>query len=438
MPAFTSLPGFREFYPEEMSLRTRIFAAWREAARRFGFDEYDGPPLEPLELYTEKSGDEIVHQLYNFEDKGGRQVALRPEMTPTLARMAGARARSLRKPIRWFAIPQLFRYERTQRGRLREHFQWNVDLIGEDDAGADAEVLSVALEGLRLLGLTASDVHARVNDRRLLQKLLLGAGVPSTALAATYAAIDKLGREPAERTRDRLATDAGLDTDVIDRVEAIFGMSFDQLLAAHSEDQELVADFERMRSYFAALDDAGLADFVTFDPSIVRGLAYYTGIVFEIFDRKGELRAVCGGGRYDNLLGALGGDNLPAVGFGMGDVVLGELLRERGLADPGGPRVDYYIAVVSDAEQPEARRIAAALRGAGHSVILSLRAGGIGKQFKDADARGAREVIVLGPDEIASGAAVVKTLATGEERRVRIDFLAGDAGAGPSANASTS
>ena len=423
MPAFTSLPGFREFYPEEMSLRTRIFAAWREAARRFGFDEYDGPPLEPLELYTEKSGDEIVHQLYNFEDKGGRQVALRPEMTPTLARMAGARARSLRKPIRWFAIPQLFRYERTQRGRLREHFQWNVDLIGEDDAGADAEVLSVALEGLRLLGLTAADVHARVNDRRLLEKLLLRAGVPDTALAATYAAIDKLGREPAARTHERLTTDAGLEAGIVARVEAIFGTTFEELLAAHDGDADLAADFTRMRSYFAALADAGLADFVTFDPSIVRGLAYYTGIVFEIFDRKGELRAVCGGGRYDNLLGALGGENLPAVGFGMGDVVLGELLRERGLADPEGVRVDYYIAVVSEAEQPEARKAAAALRAAGHSVILSLRAGGVGKQFKDADARGAREVIVLGPDEIASGEAVVKSLATGAERKVRIDSL---------------
>ena len=423
MPAFTSLPGFRDFYPEEMSLRTRIFAAWREAARRFGFDEYDGPPLEPLELYTEKSGDEIVHQLYNFEDQGGRQVALRPEMTPTLARMAGARARSLRKPIRWFAIPQLFRYERTQRGRLREHFQWNVDVVGEDAVGADAEVLSVALEALRLLGLTAADVHARVNDRRLLEKLLLRAGVPAASLGATYAAIDKLGREPMERTRERLANDAALDDAVIDRVQETFGKSFEQLTAPYANDDDMRVEIERMRSYFAALDDAGLRDFVTFDPSIVRGLAYYTGIVFEIFDRKGELRAVCGGGRYDNLLGALGGENLPAAGFGMGDVVLGELLRERGLADGTGARLDYYIAVVSEAEQPAARRIAAALRARGHSVILSLRAGGIGKQFKDADARGARDVVVVGADEVASGIFAVKNLATGEERKVTVEEL---------------
>src|SRR5688572_24775013 len=172
MPSFSSLPGFRDFYPPELSVRTHITNAWREAARRYGFEEYDGPPLESLDLYTEKSGDEIVGQLYNFEDKGGRAVALRPEMTPTFARMVGARAAGMKKPIRWFSIPQLFRYERTQRGRLREHFQWNVDIVGEEDVSADAEVLAVALAALRLLGLTERDIVARVNDRRLLEQLL--------------------------------------------------------------------------------------------------------------------------------------------------------------------------------------------------------------------------------------------------------------------------
>ena len=204
MPSFASLPGFRDFYPAEFSVRSHITNAWREVARRYGFEEYDGPPLEPLELYTEKSGEEIVRQLYNFEDKGGRAVALRPEMTPTFARMVGARAGGLKKPIRWFSIPQLFRYERTQRGRLREHFQWNVDIVGEDDVSADAEVLAVALDALRLLGLTERDIVARVNDRRLLEQLLLHIGVAPERLSAAYAVIDKVGREPDSRTRERL------------------------------------------------------------------------------------------------------------------------------------------------------------------------------------------------------------------------------------------
>src|SRR5690554_1584306 len=222
MSSITSLPGFRDFYPEDFAVRAHIAGAWREVARRYGFEEYDGPPLESLELYIEKSGEEIVHQLYNFEDKGGRQVALRPEMTPTLARMVGARARALRKPIRWYSIPQLFRYERTQRGRLREHFQWNVDLVGEEDVGADVEVLAVALDSLRLLGLTAEDVVARVNDRRLLERLLVHAGVPTNALAAVYAIIDKLGREDEARTRERLETEAGLDGATIEAIFRIF------------------------------------------------------------------------------------------------------------------------------------------------------------------------------------------------------------------------
>src|SRR5688572_8880513 len=235
MPSFSSLPGFRDFYPQEFSIRSHITNAWREVARRYGFEEYDGPPLESLELYTAKSGEEIVGQLYNFEDKGGRPVAMRPEMTPTFARMVGARAGGLKKPIRWFSIPQLFRYERTQRGRLREHFQWNVDIVGEDDVSADAEVLGVALDGLRLLGLGSEDVVARVNDRRLLEKLLLAAGVPADQLAATYTAIDKLGREDDARIRERLGEHAGLGPETIDAIFEIFAFeSFEELATAHA------------------------------------------------------------------------------------------------------------------------------------------------------------------------------------------------------------
>ena len=424
MPSFASLPGFRDFYPAEFSIRAHITNAWRVVARRYGFEEYDGPPLEPLELYTEKSGEEIVRQLYNFEDKGGRGVALRPEMTPTFARMVGARAAGLKKPIRWFSIPQLFRYERTQRGRLREHFQWNVDIVGEEDVGADAEVLAVAIDALRLLGLTEKDIVARVNDRRLLEQLLSHIGVAPDRMSAAYAVIDKIGRDSETQTRDRLRSDVGLNQEGVARVLSIFQQeSLESLAADFTGAANVDKELERLRSYFAQLSDLGLAEFVRFDPRIVRGLAYYTGIVFEIFDRQGELRAICGGGRYDNLLKNLGGVDLPALGFGMGDVVLAELLADRGLLAEYTVGVDYYIVAVTDAERPAQKRLARRLRDAGHSVSYSFKTGGVGKQFKDAHARGAKYVVVLGPDEVAAGEAVVKNMATGDETRRKIDEL---------------
>ncbi|HEX7118930.1 MAG TPA: histidine--tRNA ligase [Longimicrobiales bacterium] len=425
MPTFASLPGFRDFYPADFAVRAHIARVWREVAQRYGFEEYDGPPLEPLELYIEKSGEEIVRQLYNFEDKGGRAVALRPEMTPSLARMVGARAGGLRKPIRWFSIPQLFRYERTQRGRLREHFQWNVDIIGEADILADAEVLAVALDALRGFGLTADDVVARVSDRRLLERLLLHAGVPADQLPAAYAVIDKLGREEEERTRRKLHEEVGLAAGAVDEVFRIFEhRDFDSLARAYDGVQGVADELDRLGRYFSHLNDMGLGDFVALDPTIVRGLAYYTGTVFEIFDRAGEFRAICGGGRYDNLLRAVSDADLPALGFGMGDVVLAEILADRGLLPPTEPRLDYYVVAVGEAERPLMLRIAHRLREAGHSVAYTLRPAGVGRQFKDADARGAERVLVLGPDEVAQGVAVVREMRTGEERRVPLDELA--------------
>src|SRR5688500_12161439 len=225
-----ALPGFREFYPAELAERTFIMNAWREVARRYAFVEVDGPPLEPLELYTRKSGDEIVGQLYSFADKGGREVALRPEMTPTLARMVAARANALRKPVRWFSTPQLFRYERQQRGRLREHFQLNVDIIGEADVTADAELLAVAIDIMRGFGLTSTDVAARFSDRRLLSALLTHAGIAPEAHPSVYAVVDKLEREPRPVLEKRLA-DAGLDADAIARLFDILGTT--DLAALH-------------------------------------------------------------------------------------------------------------------------------------------------------------------------------------------------------------
>lgn len=419
-----SLPGFRDFYPPDLAVRSHIMRAWREAARRYGFEEYDGPPLEQLELYIEKSGDEIVRQLYSFEDKGGRAVALRPEMTPTLARMVGAQAGSLRKPIRWFSAPQLFRYERTQRGRLREHFQWNVDIIGEEDIAADAEVLAVALDALRMLGLGADDIVARFNDRRLLEALLLHGGVPRDRLLAAFAVIDKIGRDSRERITSRFAEDVGLTPATIAVVLALFDAnSLTELRTSHAAVAEVVREIDRLDAYEQSLAGLGLGGFIRFDPSIVRGLAYYTGTVFEIFDRSGELRAICGGGRYDRLLASVSSADLPAVGFGMGDVVLTELLRDRGLLPAGGAIGDTFIVAMSDADRPLLLKIAQSLRARGESVLYALSPATVGKQLKEADARGAARVILLGPDEVARGAAIVRSMRTGEQREVTLDEI---------------
>src|SRR5215218_7004822 len=427
MSNFKSLPGFRDFYPEDLAIRSHIFAVWRDVARRYGFQEYDGPPLEPLDLYVEKSGPEIVQQLYNFTDKGGREVALRPEMTPTLARMAGARAGGMRKPIKWFSIPQLFRYERQQRGRLREHFQLNLDILGEDDVSADAELIAAAIDILRGYGLTEEDFVARISDRRLLRALLLHAGVPEARLILVYNIVDKLERVPADVIAKRLTDEAELSAEQADAVVAIFAhRDFDAVRAAYGETEGVAPEIERMAAYFGHLRAMGLGGFARFDLSIVRGLAYYTGIVFELFDARGELRAICGGGRYDNLLKQVAGVDLPALGFGMGDVVLRELLADRGLLPSAAQAVDYYLVAVTPDERDALLALAHGLREAGWSVEYGLRHQGVGKQFKNASALGARRVVTLGPDEVAQGVAAVKDMESGEERRVAIDELVGE------------
>ena len=421
---FARLPGFRDFPPEEAALRSHIFDAWRRVSQRYGFSEYDGPPLEPLELYLEKSGEEIVGQLYAFTDKGERQVALRPEMTPSLARILAERSRALAKPIRWFSIPQLFRYERQQRGRLREHFQWNVDIVGEEGVAADSEILAVAIDALRLLGLGSEHFGARVSDRRLLTSLLVAAGVGPERVPAAFAIIDKLGREPRERSVARLTEEAGLSTAGAAEVLEVVESSTTRTLADRYGDRDEVGPhLERLDDYLARLAAMGLGDFVRLDLAIVRGLAYYTGIVFELFDIRGDLRAICGGGRYDDLLERVGGESLPAVGFGMGDVVLGELLGDHGMLPDLARSVDYFVVVVSEAERAAALGIAHALREKGHSVAYALREQSVGKQMKTATREGARRVIVVGPEELRRESAVVRDLASGEEREVRVNEL---------------
>ncbi len=421
---FSRLPGFRDFVPEDMAVRTHIFDAWRRVAGRYGFQEYDGPPLESLDLYVEKSGEEIVGQLYAFTDRGDRSVALRPEMTPSLARILGDRSRAMAKPIRWFSMPQLFRYERQQRGRLREHFQWNVDIVGEDDVAADAEVLAVALDGLRELGLGPDDVRARVSDRRLLAALLRSAGVDDDRLAQAYAVVDKIERQSRERSLERFRTEVGLDESTAARVLEMFAApGLDAVSAAYGDRAEVAEALEHFERYLATLEALGLGAFVEFDLTIVRGLAYYTGIVFEIFDARGELRAVCGGGRYDRLLELVGGEPLPAVGFGMGDVVLTELLRDLDRLPDTRPSVDFFVVVIGNELRGQALDLAGGLRRRGCSVAYALRSQAVRKQFKAAETAGAREVVVLAPDESARGEVVVRDMATGAERTVAFTAL---------------
>jgi histidyl-tRNA synthetase len=394
-----ALPGFRDFYPETLALRRYIFGRWRDVARRYAFREYDGPPLEPLELFTQKSGDEIVGQLFNFVDKGDRAVSLRPEMTPTLARMVGAHHRDFKKPIKWFAIPQLFRYEKQQRGRLREHFQFNADIIGETDVAADAELIALAIDTLRSFGLTQDDFVVRVSDRCAWQRHLDALGIPTEKQYAAFQAIDKMEREPIEKTREKLAA-------VTTKV--------DEVLAFPKEDlHELFDKLGSLKSY------------CQLDFKIVRGLAYYTGIVWEIHDRKGELRAIAGGGRYDNLLKLVSGVDLPALGFGMGDVVLGELLKDRGLLPKLDWELDAYLVIADESLRGAALGLLHELRDAGVAIDYSLTPAKIGKQFQTGAAFGAKFAVVIGPEEWAVGEITLKNLATQTQERVKIADIVG-------------
>ena len=405
-----ALPGFRDFYPEELTLRNHIFATWRSVAARYGFEEYDGPPLEALDLYTQKSGDEIVQQLYAFRDKGDRDVALRPEMTPTLARMVAARVQALKKPIRWFSIPQLFRYERQQRGRLREHFQLNMDIIGEGSPLADAELMAAAIDIMRGFGLSAKDVQLRVSDRRVIRTLLADRGITEAQLETAFAVIDRSERVP-KHVLEEMLTSAGLgkgESRAVFDIAALRGA--DALKAAGDA-------AEPLGQVVQALEAMGLGDFVAVDLTIVRGLAYYTGIVWELFDAQKSLRAIAGGGRYDNLL------DLPALGFGMGDVVLGELLKEHDAVPKASNELGAFLIAVGGEDLPAMLQLAHAMRERGIAVEYGLRHAGVRKQLELASARGAARAVIIGPDERKDGLAVVRDLRAGTEAKVPLDKL---------------
>ncbi len=422
-----ALPGFRDFYPAECAEREHVFRAMRTVARRHAFVEYDGPPLEALELYTKKSGDEIVGQLYNFEDKGGRAVALRPEMTPSFARMVAARANALRKPLRWFSIPQLFRYERQQKGRLREHFQLNVDIVGEPGEVADAELMAVAVDVMRELRLTPADVRVRVSDRRLLFAALETLGLDASQRGVALGVIDKISRQPREVSAEKLVG-AGVAAATVDRLlDLVATKSVDAFVETAGGGpgvQFAAAPLRRAMEYLGAL---GALDWIDFDPTIVRGLAYYTGIVFELFDSQGEFRAICGGGRYDDLLNTLGGVDLPALGFGMGDVVLSELVRARGLMPEGATvGADFYIVGgPGAAARPftDALRLANRLRRGGFAVDYALSADKYHSQttrnqIETARKAGARAALFFEDAEVVTAMSLKGKLSDAEQRKL--------------------
>jgi histidyl-tRNA synthetase len=328
------------------------------------------------------------------------------------------------KPIRWFSMPQLFRYERQQRGRLKEHFQWNVDIVGESGVAADVEVLAVGIDGLRALGLTSDDFAARVSDRRLLTAVLGALGVSEQQLPGTFALVDKSERQPKEKSRAHLTDEVGVDPSVADQVLGMLDDSSIEALTERFADRDDVgAALEPVREYIASLEAMGLGDFVEVDLTIVRGLAYYTGIVFELFDCKRELRSICGGGRYDRLLELVGGEALPAVGFGMGDVVLGELLADRSLIPEYQRSLDYFLVLISEEQRPQALGIAHRLRESGKSVAYVLSERGVAKQMKVAAKEGARRVLIVGPEELARDSVLVKDMVSGEQSEVGLDEL---------------
>lgn len=395
------LPGFRDFFPEDHAALRGIFSAWREASRRAGFAEYEGPELESLELYTEKSGEEIVGQLYHFKDKGDRDVALRPELTPTFARMVASRHRNYRKPIKWFSIPRLFRYERPQRGRHREHFQWNCDIVGEKTAAAEAELIATLCLGLSLMGLGPKDVVVKVSDRGWWDAFLAEQGVKEEKKAEVLRILDKLEGASEEEWNKKLGPLAG------------------PVATALASKEVRSAGLDEVRQGVAAL---GYADWCEVDLRVVRGLAYYTGVVFEVHDRAGKLRAVAGGGRYDNLLLKLGGEDLPATGFGMGDAVLAELLAEKKLVRPAPSPTEIFV-VAEAGERKLALQLVGGLRRHGHGVDYDPGNGKWAKQLELAEAKGARWALLAGR-EATAGKLLVKEVATRKQGGISFQITA--------------
>jgi histidyl-tRNA synthetase len=414
--------GTRDFYPEDMRLRTWLFDQWRNVAKQYGFSEYDAPVLEAEALYTRKAGEEVTEQLYNFVDKGNRTVTLRPEMTPSLARMVLGKKGALPLPLKWFSIPQCWRYERMTRGRRREHFQWNMDVWGVAGEEAEAELISAMVSFFESVGLTSKDVGIKVNSRLVIGEVLTELGIPPEKFAATCVLVDKLEKVPIDAIQGELE-ELGLDRSVVEKLlQVLTNKSIDGLKDTLGQDSAAVQQLTNFMNLCKAYE---IEDWILFDASVVRGLAYYTGIVFEAFDRKGELRAIAGGGRYDKLLETFGGDATPAAGFGFGDAVIVELLKDRNvLPSFATTGTDTVIFAMSKELYPAAIKAATALRRAGQSVDVVLEEKKSKWVFKHADRIGAKFCLIVGADEYANGEVAVKNLELGEQENVKIGALA--------------
>ena len=412
--------GTRDFYPEEMRLRNWLFQKFHSSSLSHGFEEYDSPIIEHEELYTRKQGEEITQQLYNFEDKGGRKISLRPEMTPSLARMVMARSGALPLPIKWYSIPQCWRYERTQRGRGREHYQWNVDIWGMEGIEADAELLSVMVHMFESVGLTHDDVVVRISSRKVLEEVLGALGIEGDSFTKTCVIVDKMDKLPEETVSAQLS-DLGISDSSITTIQSVLSVTdLPELRDMLSPDSMAVSELERL---FQLLESYGISDWTTFDASVVRGLAYYTGPVFEAQDRGGELRAICGGGRYDKLIGTLGGRDLPATGFGFGDMVIMELLSDKGLLPDISSRVSDVVFSMDESLRGAAMEVSSKLRRAGRTVDLVLEPKKMKWVFKHAERTGADRLVMVMPAEWESGKVRIKDLQTGEESDIEFKAL---------------
>lgn len=416
-----SVKGTRDFYPPQMAVRNFIVDGWKAASTRNGFVEYDGPIFEYLQMYQVKSGDEIVEQLFNFEDRGGRHLAIRPEITPTLARMVNQQINALPRPIRWFSVPRLCRAERPQKGRLREFFQWNVDIIGVEDVLADAEVVYCSLDYLRSLGLTSDDVKAKISSRRLLAALLKNIGIAEDKLQGLYPILDKQSKIPADAFVEMLEKEINSAETIQTIVKLMEIHSIDDIPGIVDLNDSAQAALDELGQVFAYLDKMGVGDWCRFDMGIVRGLAYYTGMVFEVHDAVGELRAICGGGRYDNLLSDFGGPKVTATGMGMGDCVLEILLREKGFLTDASLKVqtlDYFIACAGPEFVDDAVALMARIRAAGYSCNYSYKTAALGKQMKQANLMNAAKCVIVGQELCQSRQLVVKDMVSGEQELV--------------------
>jgi histidyl-tRNA synthetase len=419
MSVLSGPKGTRDFYPEDMAFQQYIFDSWKKTCTRYGFELYDAPMFEHLELYTQKSGDEIEKQLYTFEDKSQRKLALRPELTPSLARMVAQQGTNVKHPTRWYSIPRLFRYEKMQKGRLREFYQLNMDILGIAEVDADAELIAAVIDMMRDLGFTSSDFKVRISSRTLLDELFSASGLSKEQSSQLYGLLDKKGKIDGSQFLLELKTIIPQE-EISSKIIRYFSTAtLQQIESISGETPSIVT----LKSLFSLLDSYNFSDYYMFDIGIVRGLAYYTGIVFEVFDIQKSFRAIAGGGRYDKLVGLYGGPSTPAVGFAAGDVVLGELMKAKGLQPAQPPRSSVYLVSFNDVPKASVIATAQKLRDNNISCEFALKSGNVGKQLKNANAARATITVFIGGDEAKEGNVRIKDMLSGNESTIKEERL---------------